>query len=278
MRLNNYGSIFDDLVFKASRLATGVIWREMIDGGGEVMNLTDVDWGALFASNSLFHWDSDSVLQAIEQRERMEDLEELSWFLEVIHERLQVYRDEFPHRKFEQELALAFGHQTDLLRDRVEMYKQHPMQCNFNMYLEIKYEVRTLHKQVGSVLSGSDWQAPAIEVAPYKTVVPAEAGYTQEEQGTYMRTYGSEYVKTYEEKMLNAFYPMSAEARKKCIRYLTSSGMNALELALVAYKKHTAEQLPCYVQTGFYCEGNDLASALLDHSQEKSVEEIYEAV
>ncbi len=240
------------------------------------MNPIELDWDALFSTTSRFEWNSNSVLNLTELSERKADLIELEWFLEVIDERVELYRQEYPHRNFEQELASAFRHQSAKLRDKVGALKQSPEHCNFDTYLAAKYEIRTLYKQVGSTLTGSDWQTPSIELSHHVAGAPVELGFIQEEQGTYMRTYGSEYVKAFEDEVMKAFYPMSDACRSQCIRFLTSSGMSALELALVAYKKHTGEQSPCYVQSGFYCEGADLTSALLHHSQELSVERIYE--
>lgn len=151
-------------------------------------------------------------------------------------------------------------------------------ECDLNAYLAVKYEIRTLYKQLGATVAGSDWQSPCKRLKNPPPDIPEETGFAQEEQGTYMRSYGSETVKEYEEASLVALYSLSADMRKQSVGFLTTSGMKALELALVAYKSFTRETLPFYYQKNFYCEGVDLAKSLLNTSLELDPAEIYTKV
>ncbi|MFK7692429.1 hypothetical protein [Paenibacillus sp. HJGM_3] len=205
--------------------------------------------------------------QELELRERQEDLQELTWFLSILDRRLQLYREAFPSEPFERELAAAFRQELDRLRQQVNRYMREPEACEIRDYLAVKYRIRTVYKQLGAVLEGSGWQAPAEQPGARPASDPTvEAGYIQREHGTYMRSYGSDYVKSYEADMARAFYPMSADCESRSVRFVTSSGMSALALALSAYRKHTGGWLPTYVQRGFYGEGVDLAQLLLQES------------
>ncbi len=150
------------------------------------------------------------------------------------------------------ELSGAFRHRADQLLAELAHYDLHPMGCGFDRYITLKYEIRTLLKQLGPMLSGSDWQTPCKLLSDQEPEASAEVGYMQEEQGTYMRSYGSEFVKSYERRFAEQFFPMSYDCRQRSVGFLTTSGMKALEVALIAYKTHTGEAYPLYYQSGFF--------------------------
>lgn len=232
----------------------------------------DFDWSNFLHNNQS---DPDLTLLHMELDDRKEDLSELRWLLSEIRKVLELYRKAFPHGRFERELGAVFARQGDVLEKMVAGYETKVEECDLNAYLAVKYEIRTLYKQLGATVAGSDWQSPCKRLKNPPPDVPEEAGFAQEEQGTYMRSYGSETVKDYEEASLAAFYSLSADIHKQSVGFLTTSGMKALELALVAYKSFTSETLPFYYQKGFYCEGVDLAKTLMNTPLELDPEEIY---
>lgn len=208
-----------------------------------------------------------SALSEIELADRLEDLAELCWLLARAREAIALYRGAFPNGPFEREMSDAFERQADRLEERIASSEKKPDLCEWNDYLALKYDIRTLYKQAGAVVGGSDWRSPCKKLAdsafePSSSGVPAETGFVQEEQNTYARSYGSEAVKAYEDAVAEAFFPMSVEARGRSLCFLTSSGMKALELALFAYRQFTGERLPFYAQEGFYGEGIELASVV----------------
>ncbi|MBP1155711.1 MULTISPECIES: hypothetical protein [unclassified Paenibacillus] len=232
----------------------------------------EFDWKNFLHNN---HFKTDLTLFHKELDDRKEDLSELRWLLLEIRRVLELYRGAFPHGQFERELRAAFTRQADVLEKQVAGYETKLEECDLNAYLAVKYEIRTLFKQLGAIVAGSDWQSPCKRLKNPPPDVPEEAGFAQEEQGTYMRSYGSETVKEYEEASLAAFYSLSADIRKQSVGFLTTSGMKALELALIAYKTFTRETLPFYYQKGFYCEGVDLAKTLMITPLELDPAEIY---
>ncbi|GAA3411366.1 hypothetical protein ACFFNY_19880 [Paenibacillus hodogayensis] len=217
-------------------------------------------------------------MEETELRDRSGDVAELRWLLRGIRDRLALYRDAFPDHRFERELEAAFARQAYGLEERAQGYEGRPETCDWDAYLTLKYEIRLLYKQLGAIVAGSDWQSPCKTWGGPDTDFAEEVGFVQEEQGTYERGYGSEAVKAYEEASLDAFYPMSGQTRERSVRFLTTSGMKALELALVAYKSTTREALPFYIQEGFYGEGIELTNTLLNDPLELDVAGLYAKV
>lgn len=239
----------------------------------------EFDWKRLLLHD---HSELELAWQAAEMDERAEDLAELRWLLQEIRKELELYRNAFPDGRFERELESAFARQADVLERQVAEYETKLERCDLNAYLTVKYDIRTLYKQLGATVAGSDWQSPCKKLQsipdPTSLAVPEESGFAQEEEGTYMRSYGSEAVKEYEEASLEAFYTLPAERREQRIGFVTTSGMKALELAMIAYRSFTGETNPFYYQKGFYCEGADLAKLLLNAPQELEPDELYKIV
>jgi len=238
----------------------------------------------------------DPVWRDTELADRREDLEELRWLLAEAGRELNLYRSAYPDGRFEREMEAAFRRQAELLAQRVDEYMDSPEACKMDDYLTVKYDIRTLLRQLGAAVAGSDWQSPCVrsggaqaeteseadeaeagsrpEQKPSSEAAAMESGYAQTEQNTYMRSYGSDAVKAYEKAVLEVLYPMPAAARERSLGFVTTSGMKALELALVAFRRFTGDKLPFHVQRGFYGEGTDLAAALLRAPQETAAEEI----
>jgi hypothetical protein len=235
----------------------------------------EFDWTNFLHTNYI---DQDLTSMRGELDDRKEDLSELSWLLSEIRKELKLYRNTFPGGPFELDLEMAFARQIDVLEKQVGKYKNELEKSDLNAYLAVKYAIRTLYKQLGAVVAGSDWQSPCKRLKDSPQAVPQEAGFPQEEQGTYMRSYGSETVKDHEEASMKAFYSLSEHLSKRSVGFLTTSGMKALELALVAYKSFTREALPFYCQRGFYGEGIDLARILLSNPLELISADICELV
>jgi len=227
------------------------------------------------------------VWRETELADRQEDLEELRWLLGEIGRELALYRDAYPGGRFERELEAVFGRQAEALAKRVDELERGLETCELDVYLTVKYQIRTLFKQLGAIVAGSDWQSPCVragasaassdegaKAGPEAGMAAMESGYAQTEQNTYTRSYGSDAVKAYENAVLESLYPMPAGVRERSIGFVTTSGMKALELALVAYRRFTGERLPFHVQQGFYGEGAELADALLHAPKETAAEDI----
>ncbi|CAI6032401.1 hypothetical protein [Cohnella sp. JJ-181] len=232
------------------------------------------DWRTL-TSDSELQPAVARTLRQIASDDRRADAGELRWLLNGIRRELDFYRKIYPDAPFEQELAAAFSRQLESLDLRASAFVDDPGACAWDAYLTLKYEVRKLYKQLGGIVSGSDWQTPAKQLHAGEQVTADESGYAQEEEGTYQRCYGSEAVKRYEDEAMDAFYAMPAHIRERSAIYLTGSGMKALELALAAYKTFAGEDLPCYVQAGFYGEGESLSKTLLSNVKRASPDEMY---
>lgn len=216
-----------------------------------------------------------SLLEQAEHRDRTEDAKELAWLLRGIRRELGFYKYHYHDSTFDQELAVAFGSRLDSLERRAAEFIKQPAACLWDAYLTLKYEVRKLYKQLGGIVSGSDWQTPGKHLHPGEQDLTDEAGFTQEEEGTYQRCYGSEAVKQYEVSAMNAWYGITAELSDRCALFLTTSGMKALELAIASYKTFAGETYPCFFQQGFYGEGTALASLLLHDAKPASPEDMY---
>ncbi|MEK0316729.1 hypothetical protein [Cohnella sp. 56] len=204
---------------------------------------------------------------AIELDDRREDAEELRWLLSGIRRELDYYQAVYPDEPFELELAGVFARQLDALEERAGAMAADPAICTWDAYLTLKYEIRKLYKQLGGIVSGSDWQTPGKRLRRTTQATTDERGFAQEEQGTYERCYGSEAVKDYEHAAMTELYRMPAGLTDRSALFLTGSGMKALELGLVAYRVLGGARLPCYCQAGFYGEGALLAQTLLDDVQ-----------
>ncbi|MFD2333413.1 hypothetical protein ACFSR7_29485 [Cohnella sp. GCM10020058] len=207
--------------------------------------------------------------------DRKRDAEELRWLLKGIRRELGFYKAIYPDAPFELELAAAFARQQEALDRSTTSFIDDPATCTWDAYLGLKYEIRKLYKQLGGIVSGSDWQTPGKQLQGGQQSLTDEAGFAQEEEGTYQRCYGSEAVKNYEDEAMKSFYGIPDELKSQSVLFLTTSGMKALELAIVAFRSFSDNRLPCVVQTGFYGEGVELARTLLDDIKEASPGEIY---
>jgi len=216
-----------------------------------------------------------SLLEQAEHRDRIEDATELVWLLRGIRRELGFYRDNYLDSTFDQGLADAFEHRLGSLERCAEEFIEQPATCVWDAYLTLKYDVRKLYKQLGGIVSGSDWQTPGKHLHAGEQELTDEVGFAQEEEGTYQRCYGSEAVKEYEALALSQWYSMPAQVSDHCALFLTTSGMKALELAIAAYKSFAGEGRPCFYQEGFYSEGAALAELLLNGVKPASPDEIY---
>ncbi|WJH35259.1 hypothetical protein N6H14_04115 [Paenibacillus sp. CC-CFT747] len=82
-------------------------------------------------------------------------------------------------------------------------------------------------------------------------------------------------IEAYETAFLQEYYPMSEGARSRTQACLTSSGMKALEVALLLYRTMTDRPLPLYHQVGYYYEGITLIRDLYPDARAVTVEDIY---
>ncbi|MDI4646003.1 hypothetical protein [Cohnella hashimotonis] len=232
------------------------------------------DWRRV-ADGQPFKTADTAALAAIGIKDRIVDAKELRWLLEGIRRELGFYKAIYPDAPFELELAAAFARQLEALDRKASSFIEDPALCTWHAYLTLKYEIRKLYKQLGGIVSGSDWQTPGKQLHGERQSLTDEAGFAQEEEGTYQRCYGSEAVKDYEDAALQAFYYIPDKLRTRTSLYLTTSGMKALELAIVAYMSSSGNRLPCIVQSGFYGEGVELARTLVDDIKEAAPEIIY---
>ncbi|MBD2845362.1 hypothetical protein IDH44_09180 [Paenibacillus sp. IB182496] len=226
--------------------------------------IAEFDWAEQFAAETLR---LPAELEAIERGDRKADLDELEWLLAGVRSKLEAYGRAYPADTFSRQLGDAFRARLERLQASIQAGCRAPEACEWNRFLALKYELRTLYKQLGGVLAGSDWQTPCVKTKPPEPGVPEESGYAQSEQGTYTRAYGSEVVKAYERQVLQAYYDCPGEQDLPCAGYTVSSGMKALELALLGYRRFTGQQAPFYWQEGFYGEGVELTELLLDRPQ-----------
>ncbi|MDG0793741.1 hypothetical protein OMP38_25115 [Cohnella ginsengisoli] len=233
-----------------------------------------IDWSSLL--NGPFEYSKAAKFARIGHVDRRQDAEELRWLLEGVRRELGFYDAIYPDAPFERELAAAFARQVDTLDRRAAAFIEQPAACTWDAYLTLKYEIRKLYKQLGGIVSGSDWQTPGKQSHAGRQTITDEAGFAQEEEGTYQRCYGSAAVKDYEDAAMRAFYGIPERLKNQSSLFLTTSGMKALELAIAAYRLFSAERLPCIVQSGFYGEGVELARTLLDDVRQAGPDEIYD--
>ncbi|SFB44510.1 Cystathionine beta-lyase/cystathionine gamma-synthase [Cohnella sp. OV330] len=232
------------------------------------------DWSPMLKDRPFEASDAAKLVQ-IGNIDRQRDAEELRWLLQGVRREIGFYDAIYPDAPFERELAAAFARQVDKLDGRAESFIEQPAACTWDAYLTLKYEIRKLYKQLGGIVSGSDWQTPGKQSHAGRQTLADEAGFAQEEEGTYQRCYGSEAVKEYEDAAMRAFYGIPDRLRSRSSLLLTTSGMKALELAIAAYRSFAGERLPCVLQSGFYGEGIELARTLLDDVQEAGPDDIY---
>ncbi|GBF74443.1 hypothetical protein PA598K_02787 [Paenibacillus sp. 598K] len=210
---------------------------------------------------------------ACERAERLQDLEELAWLIDSARDKLTLFARMYPERRFEQGLRDVFGQELEALEARRRQYERDPLACDLDAYLAMKYELRLLHKQLGAVVEGSDWQSPGKRLG-HNGGQSAELGFAQSEENTYERSYGSDAVKSYEARALYAWYGIDDALGRQSLGFMTTSGMKALELALFACKGAT-DDLPFYCQEGLYGEGAELAKLILPQTEELGPEALY---
>lgn len=232
------------------------------------------DW-SLIANNRPLEASVADSLARIGDNDCRRDAEELRWLLEGIQRELAYFNAIYPDAPFERELAAAFSRQVDTLDRRASSMIEQPAEATWDAYLTLKYEIRKLYKQLGGIVSGSDWQTPGKQSHGGRQALTDEAGFAQEEEGTYQRCYGSEAVKEYEAAAMRAFYNIPEGLMSQSSLFLTTSGMKALELAIAAFRSFSGQRLPCVVQAGFYGEGVELAQTLLDDVRQAEPDEIY---
>lgn len=227
------------------------------------------DWDMIVAESV----DISAIIEIYDERmqeDREESKEELKWLLNECIYKIESIDECFIDSIHEQDLAVVFKKRVADLIDHIDTCDLLETSSYFTEYMKIKYKIRILLIQLAGVWSSSDWQSPSITRSELK-----EQGLRQIEQNTYMRSYGSEFIKTYTQDLINAYFDMSYECRRKIIGYLTCSGMKAMEAALISYKMIVKESFPVYYQLGFYYEGISLMESLLENVQSLSVEEIY---
>ncbi|MDG0812618.1 hypothetical protein [Cohnella rhizosphaerae] len=232
------------------------------------------DWRRI-ADNQPLDASAAGTLARIGDADRRSDAEELHWLLKGIRRELAYFNDIYPDAPFERELAAAFARQVDTLDSRASSFIERPAKSTWDDYLTLKYEIRKLYKQLGGIVSGSDWQTPGKQSHSGRQTLTDEAGFAQTEEGTYQRCYGSEAVKAYEDAALRAFYGMPDGLLSRSSLFLTTSGMKALELAIAAFRTFSERRLPCIIQSGFYGEGVELAKTLLEDVRVAAPDEIY---
>lgn len=202
--------------------------------------------------------------------ERTDDLHELKWLWgESLYKLTALENTEEPEL-----VPLPFYREVlSHIRNRIDGYLENPASCAAVDFLRIKYELRMMLKQLGGVLSSSDWQSPSLTQSPVK-----EQGSRQTEVNVYLRTGGSDHLQRYEDRFFREYYPMSPESRARSAANLTVSGMKALEAALLISRILTSNRLPLYHQVGYYFEGITLLRDMYPDARSVSVEQIYEMV
>lgn len=202
-------------------------------------------------------------------KERKLDMDELFWLIEQCRQLIVNYTAAIEYA-YEQKLMAVFATEVEVFHERVMRLLDIASEPYFGEFLKIKYDIRKMLKQLSSVIYSGDWQSPA-----KSSSLVSEHGNVQIETDRYMRISGSEYVKNYQRKFLAEFYPMAETYRERTIGYLTSSGMKALELALILYQVMSSDD-PVYFHSNFYYEGRLLLTYIFEKAVKVSPVEIYQ--
>ncbi|MBD7913050.1 hypothetical protein [Clostridium cibarium] len=230
------------------------------------------DWEKLFkvSKTNLSYKLKDLEKNEQIQDERKEDLQETIFLLYECKRMLSEVKKFKNIGLLYKDICPIYENKINDIENELNIYLYNKKNCTYIEYLNLKYNVRIIMKQIGGILSCSDWQSPGISTGNIK-----EYGYNQIEKETYMRTGGSLFVKQYEKKLLKELYESDNKAKSKLLGYMTSSGMKALELSLMIYKVISREQMKMYYQCNYYYEGITLIRNLFPYSISLSVSEIY---
>ncbi|OUA56156.1 hypothetical protein [Bacillus thuringiensis] len=238
--------------------------QEVIDFCTEAL-----DFERLLANHSC---SQDSFLLELAYEEKEDDLQELVWLLDNCEEKCEFLWGNFSSNTFEKDLCKLFKERIRMLYKEISCLKNKIHTDSYTHFYELKYKIRTLMKQLAGIMTSSDWVSPAI----YREGGWTEKGKFQQEEDTYMRMRGSEYVKKLEKNFLFEYYDINPSFEKKTIGFLTSSGMKAIEVALLAWRMISKENgLPIYYQDGLYFEAATLVKSIEPKAQVLTTEEIY---
>lgn len=201
------------------------------------------------------------VSSSEDQIDHNNDRAEVSWLIEELRFKIA-------------ETSLVNKEITSILRANANELERllHVADWSFEQFIYMKYRIRISLKLAAGLLTAADWQSPAYEDG-------IEHGL-QSERGTYLRSNGSDYVKTYQEQYLNELFDIPSRYRSRLKGFVTCSGMKALEAALYMYKltmrSHGDTDFPVYIQKGSYYESVAICSFIFDHAEVLTNDQIYE--
>lgn len=215
---------------------------------------------------------SSSTAVEIDRKERLEDIDELIWLIDDVLDKAQIflnipYANDVLTNIISPELDKLFR-----LRRQLEDSKSKPL--SIDDYLKYKYLFRIILKCITGTIASSDWQAPADSAG-----IIFEHGLAQTERDEYMRSGGSNFVKKIEVDYFREYYMIADSNAHHMYMRFTSSGMKALEMAIISYLNiQTDLSLPVYYQSNFYYEGITLIQALYPTAQSVATEELYQVL
>lgn len=238
-------------------------------------SMDSIDWESIFLCSTK---DTKKYINEIynsEQTfcERRYDLSELIWLTDECDIKFNMFKQCLKENQFQNELVNIYAKRIQLIRETINYYFEKIECISMEIFLKIKYDLRSIMKELGGLITSSDWQSPAS--CRYNI---QEYGSLQVERDKYMRTSGSDFVKEYDKKFLEEYYDIPQRVNKRVVGFSTSSGMKALELALFIYKTISKEQCQVYYQSNFYYEGLTLIRNFFPNSKSLLVEEIYEKI
>ncbi len=234
-------------------------------------NFNHLDLDRLDLKKEIMEITQEPNLYQLSVNERREDLLELAWLISECENKLVEMDKYVLNYDFIKKLKDMYNKILYQLQQICIGYMEKTETCTLENYLELKYKIRLVLKQISGIVSSGDWQSPAISYNNVK-----EHGFIQKERDQYARTSGSLFVKEYEKEFFKEIYHLDRLNPNKCKPYLTNSGMNALEMGLLAFKAITKEKLPVYYQSNYYYEGVTLAQSMFPKAQPLTVPHIYE--
>ena len=212
------------------------------------------------------------VTKETDLQERLENVAELQFLMDDLRGRIApLHPDSGPGQ-----LNAAAWH--DILHSRVQQmesvlqrWQLVPERYTLTSWMEAKHEMRLLYKIAAGLLQSGDWNSPAVSM-PNGTL--REKGWLQQEEDTYMRTGGSEVLKQVERHWLAELYRIPPAMSHTTFGYLTTSGLKALEIALLLFQAVTHRSEPVYYQDGLYFEAEMVVKNLIPSAVSLQAEEI----
>ena len=207
----------------------------------------------------------------VQEKEKREDIDELFWLHKECSKQVEILKQYNIIDCFNYNFIELYHSRLSDIDKKIKMYESNKELFDFRKFIELKYELRIVLKQVVGLHTSFNWQSPA---SSYDSNSLIECSLLQNNQFIYMRTHTSEELVRIEGMIAKEYYEL-LDSDEKYVGHLTNSGMKALEVAIVLQKMTCLNDYPVYFHEGTYFESKELINRLYTNPIQIDTENLY---